>query len=156
MSASADGERNDKRLSSDGNAAGGQVVAAITGNLAPVPTTPPSAAAGAARSVPVLRTRLPTVAGAQMAATKSLARRWMAGWPPRNAVVAVPDHGEPLLGGIELTDDQVLDISVKRGVRAQDELAQRRTRGPYLRTSFESIGPVVWTMPTPLSVKSDP
>ena len=59
-----------------------------------------------------------------MAVTKSRAGCRMAG-RPRIAAVAVPDRGEPLLGGIELTGDQVLDVSIKRGVRAQDELAQR-------------------------------
>jgi hypothetical protein len=50
----------------------------------------------------------------------------------RITVVAVPDRGEPLPGRIELPGDQVLDVGVKRGVRTQDELAQRRDQRAVL------------------------
>jgi len=39
------------------------------------------------------------------------------------AVAAVPDRVEPLLGGVELGGDHLLDAGLQRSVRAQDELA---------------------------------
>jgi hypothetical protein len=41
----------------------------------------------------------------------------MAGWlaGPAIAVLAVPDRGEPRLGGIELTGDHVLDVALEQG-----------------------------------------
>jgi hypothetical protein len=65
------------------------------------------------------------------------------------------DHGEPVLGSVELARDHVLDIGVKRSLRAEDELAQRRNVGRCFLASLESFGPVVWIRPTALSVKSD-
>jgi len=47
-------------------------------------------------------------------------------------VVVVADRGEPVFGIVELTRDHVLDVGVKRSVRAKDELAQRWHQGPVL------------------------
>ena len=41
---------------------------------------------------------------------------WLAGRAV--AMVVVADRGEPGLGDVELAGDQVLDVGVKRGVRA--------------------------------------
>jgi hypothetical protein len=59
----------------------------------------------------------------------------LAGWPfeePSRAnrlplgslgVVVFADRGEPVLGVPELACDHLLDVGVKRGVRAEDKLA---------------------------------
>src|ERR1035441_3977279 len=39
---------------------------------------------------------------------------------PAAVVVAVPDRGEPRLGGVELAGDHVLDVGLQRGVRAHN------------------------------------
>ena len=44
-------------------------------------------------------------------------------------VVVFADRGEPVLGVVELAGDHVLDVRVKRGVRAEDELAQHWHQG---------------------------
>jgi len=48
--------------------------------------------------------------------------------PARTArgVMVVADRGEPILGIVQLTRDHLLDVEVKRSVRAKDELAQHR------------------------------
>lgn len=46
--------------------------------------------------------------------------------------IVMADGGEPVLGVVELTCDLVLDIEGKRGVRAEDEFAQRWHQGPVL------------------------
>ena len=55
-----------------------------------------------------------------------------------------------------LRRDHFLDLGVKRGVRAEDELAQHRDQGAVLAGQPASFGPVVWNRPTALSVKSEP
>ena len=44
-------------------------------------------------------------------------------------VVVFADRGEPVLGVVELAGDHVLDVGVKRGVRAEDELTQHWHQG---------------------------
>jgi hypothetical protein len=70
------------------------------------------------------------------------------------AVAAMPDRGEPFLCGVELGGDHVLNIGGQGGVRAQGERTSG-TSGPYLRTSYDSFGPVVSMMPTALSARSE-
>jgi hypothetical protein len=48
------------------------------------------------------------------------------------SVVVFADRGEPVLGVVELPSDHLLDVGVKRSVRAEDELAQYR----HQRTVF--------------------
>ena len=47
-------------------------------------------------------------------------------------VVVIADRGEPVLSVVELAGDHVLDVGVKRSVRAKDELAQYRHQGTVL------------------------
>jgi hypothetical protein len=44
-------------------------------------------------------------------------------------VVVIADRGEPVLSVVELAGDHVLDVRVKRGVRAEDELTQHWHQG---------------------------
>ena len=44
-------------------------------------------------------------------------------------VVVCADRGEPVLGVVELAGDHLLDVGVKRGVRAEDEFTQHWHQG---------------------------
>jgi hypothetical protein len=65
--------------------------------------------------------------------------------------MVVADRGEPVLGIVHLTRDHLLDVGVKRSVRAKDELAQQRDPGAVF-SGLDTFGPVVWIRPTALSV----
>jgi hypothetical protein len=64
-------------------------------------------------------------------------------------------RGEPVLGVVELPGDHVLDVLAERGVWAQDDLAQHWDQRVILPGQGVSFGPVVWSRPTTLSVKSE-
>ena len=55
---------------------------------------------------------------------------WASRLPLRSVgVIVFADRGEPVLGVVELACDRLLDVGVKRGVRAEDKLTQHRYQG---------------------------
>jgi hypothetical protein len=53
----------------------------------------------------------------------------------------VRDDGEPGLGFAELARDHELDVVLKWGVGAEDELAEDGKQGPVLAREFGELGP---------------
>ena len=72
------------------------------------------------------------------------------------AVAAISDRGEPLLGGVELGGDHVLDIGGQRVSGRRMSSRSADISGRYLRASLDSFGPVVWMMRSVIGPASSP